>query len=149
MDSNNVNLFDRLMNKFKDNNYKLTSQRKDILDVLTDNKGQHFSAEELYEEVKKINPDIGLATVYRTLELMCQLGIVHQLDFESTYKSYELNLEGDHHHHLICIDCGRIIEFNDKALEGFEEKLEIEYDFNILDHRIKFYGYCSQCKKNK
>lgn len=137
------------MEKFRDNNYKLTSQRQNILDVLMKNFGEHFSAEELYEKVKEINPDIGLATVYRTLELMCQLGIAHQLDFDSTYKRYELTPEGQHHHHLICIECGKIIEFNDKVLEGFEEKLENEYQFDIVEHRIKFYGRCNQCKLNK
>ena len=135
--------------KFRDNNYKLTSQRQDILDVLLNNFGEHFSAEELYAEVKKINPDIGLATVYRTLELMCQLGIAHQLDFDSNYKRYELNLEGGHHHHLICIDCGRIIEFNDQDLEDFEKRLEEDYQFRIIEHRIKFYGQCKECKKRE
>lgn len=135
--------------KFRDNNYKLTSQRQDILDVLLNNFGEHFSAEELYEKVRKINPDIGLATVYRTLELMCQLGITHQVDFDSTYKRYEISLEGQHHHHLICIDCGKIIEFNDRVLEGFERKLEDEYQFEIVEHRIKFYGLCNKCKLNR
>lgn len=134
---------------FKDNNYKLTAQRKDILDVLIDNSGKHYSAEELYEEVKRINPDIGLATVYRTLELMCQLGIAHQLDFDYNFKRYELNLEGEHHHHLICIDCGKIIEFNDQDLEDFEKRLEEDYQFRIIEHRIKFYGQCKECKKRE
>lgn len=139
-------LFKRFANKFRENNYKLTSQRKDILEVLINNPDQHFSAEELYEEVKNINPDLGLATVYRTLELMCQLNITHRLDFDSTYKRYELNLEGHHHHHLICLECGKIIEFNDSVLEVFEQNLEKEYCFKIMDHRIKFYGKCSDCK---
>ncbi|MEJ6950051.1 Fur family transcriptional regulator [Natronospora cellulosivora (SeqCode)] len=140
------NIFEKMVDRFKNNNYKLTSQRKDILDVIIQNPEKHFSAEELYEEVKSINPDIGLATVYRTLELMCKLKIIHQLDFDNTYKRYELNLEGKHHHHLICLDCGKIIEFNDQVLESFEKNLQEEYDFNIIDHRIKFYGHCKTCK---
>lgn len=143
---NKDNLFQKFSDRFREKNYKLTSQRKDILEVLLNNPEQHYSAEELYEEVKNINPDIGLATVYRTLELMCRLNITHRLDFDSTYKRYELNLEGHHHHHLICLECGKIIEFNDNVLEDFEGHLEKEYDFNILDHRIKFYGKCSKCK---
>ncbi|MFW6282131.1 MAG: Fur family transcriptional regulator [bacterium] len=139
-------LFEKMVNKFKENNYKLTSQRKDILDVIIKNPDKHFSAEELYEEVKNINPDIGLATVYRTLELMCNLKLIHQLDFDNAYKRYELNLEGRHHHHLICLECGKIIEFSDQALESFEKNLQEDYDFNIVDHRIKFYGQCSNCK---
>ncbi|HOA40671.1 MAG: Fur family transcriptional regulator [Halanaerobiales bacterium] len=146
MGTKDKNLLERFTDMFRDNNYKLTAQRRDILDVLIDNSGKHFSAEELYAEVKKINPDIGLATVYRTLELMCQLGIAHQLDFDSNYKRYELNLEGGHHHHLICIDCGRIIEFNDQDLEDFEKRLEVDYEFRILDHHIKVYGQCKECQ---
>ena len=140
-------LMERYENVFRDNNYKLTAQRRDILDVLVGNSGKHFSAEELYAEVKKINPDIGLATVYRTLELMCQLGIAHQLDFDTNYKRYELNLEGDHHHHLICVDCGKIVEFTDQDMEDFEKRLEKDYDFRIIDHNIKVFGYCKKCRE--
>ena len=140
-------LFNKFAAKFRENKFKLTSQRKNILDVLINNSDQHYSAEELYEKVRNFNPDIGLATVYRTLELMCRLNITHRLDFDSTYKRYELNLEGHHHHHLICIECGSIIEFNDNVLEDFEHNLEEEYNFNIMDHRIKFYGTCQKCKK--
>lgn len=142
-------LFEKFAKRFSENNFKLTIQRKDILQVLLENPDKHYNAEELFEEVKKINPDVGLATIYRTLELMCELGITHQLDFDSKYKRYELNLEGGHHHHLICIDCGKIIEFNDQALEDFENNLEDEYDFKIFNHRIKFYGYCSDCRQDK
>jgi len=139
-------LLERYANRFRDNNYKLTAQRRDILDVLIDNSGKHYSAEELYAEVKKINPDIGLATVYRTLELMCQLGIAHQLDFDSNYKRYELSLEGEHHHHLICVECGKIVEFTDEDMEDFEKRLEKDYDFRIIDHNIKVFGYCKECQ---
>lgn len=141
-------LFKKLVNRLGENNYKLTPQRKDILSVLIANSDKHFSAEELYNEVKKVNPDVGLATIYRSLELLCSLGITHQHDFDNNYKRYELNLEGHHHHHLICINCGKIIEFNDDVLEEFENNLTKGYDFEIINHRIKFYGVCSECKNN-
>lgn len=141
------NLIEKLSNRLSENNYKLTTQRRDILDVLISNAGKHFSAEELYQEVKKINPDVGLATIYRSLEIFCDLNIVHQHDFDKKYKRYELNLEDHHHHHLICIKCGKIIEFNDDVLESFETSLEEEYQFDIHDHRIKFYGICRECSK--
>ncbi|MFI5358525.1 MAG: Fur family transcriptional regulator [Halanaerobiales bacterium] len=146
MGAKDEKLLERYANRFRDNNYKLTAQRRDILDVLIDNSGKHYSAEELYAEVKKINPDIGLATVYRTLELMCQLGIAHQLDFDSNYKRYELSLEGEHHHHLICVECGKIVEFTDEDMEDFEKRLEKDYDFRIIDHNIKVFGYCKECQ---
>lgn len=138
---------EKLTDKLSSNNYKLTSQRKDILKVLLKNSNRHLSAEELYVEVKKINPDVGLATIYRSLEIFSEIGIVHQLDFDKNFKRYELNLEGKHHHHLICNKCGKIIEFNDEVLEKFEKNLEKDYNFRIYDHRIKFFGVCEECSR--
>mgnify|MGYP006299431999 CR=1 FL=1 len=138
-------LLEKFKNKLSANNYKLTKQREDILKVFIDNKNNHYSAEELFDEVKKINPDVGLATIYRSLELFSDLNIIHQLDFDNNYKRYELNIKGNHHHHLICVNCGKITEFNDKELESFEERLEENYNFKIVNHRIKFYGFCDKC----
>ncbi len=134
-------------NKLSTNGYKLTLQRRDIISVLLENKDKHFSADELFTEVKKINKDVGLATIYRSLELFCKLRITRQLDFDSPYKYYEIKIEGDHHHHFICVECGKIIEFDDKMMGKFEKSLEKEYNFKILDHRIKFYGLCNECEK--
>ena len=129
------------------NNYKLTSQRKQILKVLLDNQGEHLSAEDIYEILKEDNPGIGLATVYRTLELFCELGLVQQLDFDEERKRYEVEGEGAHHHHLICLNCNQIIEFNDEILEEFEQDLQQEYNFEVTEHKMKFYGYCEECRE--
>lgn len=143
-------LLEKFKNKLSSHNYKLTEQRKDILKVLIRERNRHFSADDLYTEVKRINPDVGLATIYRNLELFCRLGITYQLDFDSSFKYYELNVdEKHHHHHLVCMQCGRIIEFNDEVLEEFEEKLEDEHSFDIVEHRIKFYGICRQCREGE
>ncbi len=142
-------LFNKFQKKLSSHNYKLTSQRRDILKVLIENQDKHFNAETLLAKVKEINPDIGLATIYRNLELFCRLGITEQLDFDSPHKHYELNIEENHHHHLICMKCGKIIEFNDQALEDFEKSLEEEYDFNIVEHRLKFYGICQECSQEE
>ncbi|TDX48951.1 Fur family transcriptional regulator [Orenia marismortui] len=128
------------------NNYKLTSQRKLILDILLNNEGEHLSAEEVYNIVKKEDPGIGLATVYRTLELFCELGITQQLNFDDNCRRYELDTGEDHHHHLVCSKCGKVTEFNDKILEEFEKDLQIKHKFKVTDHRIKFYGYCEECQ---
>ncbi len=142
-----------LIKKYKrllsQNNYKLTPQRNDILKVLIENKETHFSADRLYKEVQKINPDIGLATIYRNLEIFSELNIVHKLEFESDYKHYELvDMDKEHHHHLICLNCNKILEFSDEDLEKFEKRLEKEYSFLTIDHHIKFYGYCNECHIN-
>ncbi len=142
-----MNLMEKFKNKLSAHSYRLTSQRESILKVFIMNQGKHFNAEELLSEVKKINPDLGLATIYRNLELFCTLGITHQLDFNNTYKYYELNLQEKHHHHFVCKECGKIIEFNDQVLGEFEDRLEQEYNFQIFDHRIKFFGICQNCSK--
>ncbi|MBM7556137.1 Fur family transcriptional regulator [Halanaerobacter jeridensis] len=136
-----------LKNILAANNYKLTSQRKQILKVLLDSQGEHLSAEDIYEILKEDNPGIGLATVYRTLELFCELGLVQELDFDEERKRYEVEGEGAHHHHLICLNCNKIIEFNDEILEDFEQNLQQEYNFEVTEHKMKFYGYCKDCKE--
>jgi len=132
--------------KLSVNNYKMTSQRKLILKIIMNNEGKHLSAEEIYAKVKEANPGIGLATVYRTLELFSELGVIHQLNFDDNCRRYELDHGEDHHHHLICVKCGEITEFNDYILEEFEEDIEKEHNFIVSDHRIKFYGYCENCQ---
>ncbi|MGM0437127.1 MAG: Fur family transcriptional regulator [Bacillota bacterium] len=141
------NLYEKYRNILSSNNYKLTSQREDILKVLIENQKQHFRADTLLKKVKEINPDVGLATIYRNLELFCKLDITSELDFDSSYKYYELNLDENHHHHLVCINCDKIIEFNDEVLERFEKKIEDKYNFEIVNHQIKFYGICKDCSE--
>ena len=139
--------FENFKNILIENNYRLTQQREEILKVFLKYKEKHFNAEQLLDILKKRDENIGLATVYRNLELFHRLGILKQLDFNDAYKYYELNLVEKHHHHLICINCDKIIEFSDEALVDFEKKLEKEYDFDIKDHIIKFYGICKECSK--
>jgi Fur family ferric uptake transcriptional regulator len=139
--------FDRFKKILLENDYRLTTQRKEILRVFLKHKEKHFNAEQLSDILKNRDSNIGLATIYRNLELFHRLGILKQLDFNDAFKYYELNLIEKHHHHLICINCDKIIEFNDEALINFEKQIENEYDFEIRDHIIKFYGVCKNCKQ--
>ena len=139
--------FDRFKKILLENDYRLTTQRKEILKVFLKHKEKHFNAEQLSDILKNRDSNIGLATIYRNLELFHRLGILKQLDFNDAFKYYELNLIEKHHHHLICINCDKIIEFNDEALINFEKQIEKEYDFEIRDHIIKFYGVCKNCKQ--
>ncbi|SJZ86607.1 Fur family transcriptional regulator [Selenihalanaerobacter shriftii] len=136
----------KVKNKLAANNYKMTSQREIILESMIKNSGQHLSAEEIYTDVKEKDSGIGLATVYRTLELFSDLGVIHQLNFDDNCRRYELDQGGEHHHHLVCSNCGKITEFNDEILEEFEDDIQKEHNFNVTDHRIKFYGYCEDCQ---
>lgn len=130
-------------------NFKLTTQRRLILKILLENLHDHPSAEEIYQLVRDQNPRVGLATVYRTLELFCELGILHELNFDNNCRRYELEQGDHHHHHLICLKCNKIVEFNDYILKDLEGDIQSRYDFDVVDHRIKFYGYCSDCKSSR
>jgi Fur family ferric uptake transcriptional regulator len=141
------NLKDKFKRKLAENNYKLTKQREIILETILENKNWHFTAEELFAAVKKKDRDIGMATIYRTLELMQNLDIVHVLDFNDDSRKYELYLEAAHHHHLICKSCGKLVEFSDQDINYFESELEEKYDFQITEHKLRFYGYCNDCKQ--
>lgn len=141
--------FETLKEKLKEKGYKLTPQRKAILDVVMANQGKHLSTEEIYDIVRRDCPDIGLATVYRTLLLLSDLDVLSKMNLDDGCVRYELNIhEDDHqHHHLICSNCGDILEVVDDLLEDLETRIEAEFDFQIKDHKLKFYGICSKCKK--
>ncbi|MBU5426703.1 transcriptional repressor [Tissierella pigra] len=134
--------------KLQNEGYKLTTQRRAILNVMIDNSEEHLSPEEVYNIVKKEYPDLGIATVYRTLQLFEKLNIICKLNFDDGCSRYELSTdsEGHHHHHLICLSCGKVIEVKLDLLEALEEEIEKEGQFTIVDHNVKFYGHCSECK---
>lgn len=133
-----------LQQKFS-RHYKLTKQREIIFNTLKDAADHHLSAEDIYEIVRRDNPDIGLATIYRTLELLSRLEILQKLDFGDGRQRYELC--GDRPHpHLICMCCGKVFEMNETILDKLSAALEDVKDFRILDYRLYFYGYCKICR---
>lgn len=129
--------------------FKLTPQREAIVNVLLDNEKEHLSVEEVYMLVKNSYPHLGLATVYRTLELLCELHIVEKMNFGDGVARYDLR-GSDHshmHHHLICSVCGRLEEIKDDWLVELERRVESEYGFNVTDHRLDFKGTYGTCKR--
>jgi Fur family ferric uptake transcriptional regulator len=139
---------EKLKLNLKDKGYKLTPQRRAIVDIIIQNEGSHLTTEELYDLVKVECPEIGLATVYRTVQLLEELGVVSKLDLNDGCYRYELIHEDENHqhHHLICSDCGRVIEVQGDLLEVLEHDIESKYDFQIKNHSVKFFGICSHCK---
>lgn len=129
--------------------YRLTPQREAVVRSLIEHKQSHLSAEDLYQVSKGIRPDIGLATVYRTLEILEKLNIVYKLEYGDGQSRYELNLhdEEHYHHHLICVKCGNISEFNDDLLEEIESRVTKEANFQVTDHCLRFFGVCAKCQK--
>lgn len=131
--------------------YKLTTQRRVVYEILVEQENSHLCPEEIFEFVKNKYPEIGLATIYRTLQLFEEIGIVYKINFNDGCYRYELNAqnkdEKHRHHHLICKKCGKIIEVKEDLLNSLEEVIEKQYDFEIHNHSLKFTGVCSQCKK--
>ena len=136
-----------LKENLKEKGYKLTPQRRAILDIIIEKEGQHLTAEEIYDDVKKRCPDIGLATVYRTVLLLEEVNVIYKLDLNDGCSRYELvhSDEEHRHHHLVCNKCKRVYEVQDDLLEELEERIEKTYKFKILDHSVKFFGICSEC----
>jgi len=126
--------------------YKLTSQRRAIVELLEKKQGCHLTAEEIFMEVKQLEPHIGLATVYRTLELLVTLDILRRSSFDDGKYRYEF-CEDDrhHHHHFICLVCGGIDEIGDDDLQSLESSLE-KRGYQVVDHSLKLYGYCPPCQ---
>jgi len=139
--------------KLKNAGFRLTLPRQIILNVLNTTP-KHLSAEEIFLLVHKKYAGIGLATVYRTLDLLTDMNLISKFDFGDGRSRYELigrSPEG-YHHHLVCVGCGRIVNFSGFAERerSFIQKLEIElsqrYKFKIDSHRIYFYGACKECQ---
>ncbi|MBR0575536.1 transcriptional repressor [Proteiniclasticum sp. BAD-10] len=141
----------KITNKLKKSGYKLTPQRQCIVDTIMANVGKHLTVEEIFDIVKVKRPEIGLATVYRTVVLMHEQGLITRLDLVDGTARYELAREDEHHthHHLVCLKCSRVIEFMDDLLDPLEEEIGRRYEFKVLDHSLKFYGICNECAKEE
>lgn len=124
---------------------KLTPQRRRIVDrALTEPK--HFSAEKLLADLRREDPTTSKATVYRTLALLTEAGLLDAVDFERGYKLYERAHGGDHHDHLICTECDTIVEFHDEKIEEAQSHVARAHDFEVLWHTHKLYGRCKDCR---
>ena len=140
--------------RIKNCGFRLTAPRQAIIDVLEKSE-DHLSAEDIYMKVHPTNRDIGLTTIYRTLDLLEETGIVSKFDFGHGRAKYELSEEyGDkkHHHHLLCMKCRKIIDYSNFFVEELEYikkatiGLKKKYNFEICNHMINFYGICPECK---
>jgi len=136
---------DQIRSRLEDHGYRLTPQRMRIVEAVLAEEDKHLSADDIYTILWENHPEIGIATVYRTLEILRELGIVNQLTFEEGVSRYEYSAR-EHHHHLVCLKCGKVIEFSNDELERLEQKLARKYDFQIVGHHLKLYGYCSLCQ---
>lgn len=133
---------------------KVTNQRLLILETLARSEDRHLTVEEIYDSVKEQCPGIGLATVYRNIQLLLSLNLIESISLGDGCARYEIGkLQADikehRHHHLICKECGKVISFRDDLLEELEEKIHRTVSFQVMDHEVKLYGYCKDCLKKR
>ena len=143
-----------LKEKLRKKGLKVTHQRILVLSVLEQNSGRHMTAEDIYELVSEDYPEIGLATVYRTLQLLWEMQLVDRLNLDDGCVRYEIGhlLLGDarhNHHHLICRTCNKVIPFDDDLLDDLERYIEDATGFHVLDHELKFYGLSRECMEKQ
>ncbi|GLY09862.1 Fur family transcriptional regulator [Bacillus badius] len=140
---------ERIKKQLHSASYKLTPQREATVRVLLEHEEDHLSAEDVYLLVKEKAPEIGLATVYRTLELLNELKVVDKINFGDGVSRYDLRQEGaaHFHHHLVCIECGAVDEIQEDLLEDVEKVVERDWKFQVKDHRLTFHGICWRCQE--
>lgn len=134
----------KLASVLNENGYKLTSQRRTVLKTISDSYA-HMTPADVYEQARQDNPKVGLVTVYRTLELLSDLGLICRVHREGRSRSYTLAPSG-HHHHMICTQCGAVTDFTACNLNELENKLSRDTGFQIEGHVLEFSGRCRNCQ---
>jgi len=137
-----------LLEHLKSKNRKQSKQRGEILGVVLKSP-RHLTANELYREVQKNNSAIGFATVYRTLKLLCEAGICREMALEDGVTRYERQQGHEHHDHLVCTKCGKVVEVVDQTIENHQERLFKKYGFHPERHRMELYGTCKACTRKR
>ncbi len=124
---------------------KVTLPRVKILQILENSQDRHLSAEDVYKALLEAGEDVGLATVYRVLTQFESAGLVERHNFEGGHSVFEMN-EGEHHDHLVCVKCGKVLEFVDATIEQKQEDIAKANGFRMTDHNLIIYGECQRCQ---
>lgn len=135
----------------KSKGLKVTNQRIAVLEVLQSGTDRHLTAEEIFDLVREKHPDIGLATVYRTIQLLVDMKLIEKLSLDDGFIRYEIDKDtdtGHRHHHLVCLGCGKVICFQKDLVTSLETEIAKSLDFYVKDHELKVYGYCKNCEEN-
>ena len=130
---------------------KVTNQRMIVLDIIASHPAEHLTAEEIYDLAKVNSPEIGLATIYRTVQVLLELRVIEKVTFDDGFARYELNGEeagsGHRHHHAICTQCGKVYSLETDLLDTLEKQVFESLGFEVTDHEVKLYGLCSACRR--
>lgn len=127
---------------------RFTKQREALLDVVFATH-RHFSAEDLHRELERSGHRISIATIYRSISLLVDSGLVQGLDVGNGRVLYEHTLDHEHHDHMVCLDCGTITEFVSPEIEALQEKAAAEHRFTVTAHSLKLFGYCNNCNRKQ
>jgi Fur family ferric uptake transcriptional regulator len=142
--------------RFRGSGSRWTAPREAILNLLS-RTSKHLSAKEIYQSLFRIYPGIGLTTVYRTLDILERMGYLNKIPLGTGENKYELitGSEEKHHHHLICTQCGKVIDYTDfvdeelELIKKTEQRLKKKHGFKITDHNFEFYGICKECQERR
>lgn len=134
--------------KLKSMGYKLTSQRRLVIEIFEESP-YHFTAQEIFDRVKEKSSNINFSTIYRNLELLCKLNIICKLNISSGISHFELMDTEHHHHHLICINCGDMERVDICPYNQLNKSKLEELGFVPTEHKFEIYGYCKNCSPDK
>jgi len=132
----------------KSRGYRVTPQREAVFEVLRENEGVPLDPEAVYELTRERYEGIGIATVYRTLELFCDLGVVLRVHLHENSQHYEINT-GRRHHHMVCVSCGSVEEFEGCLVGEIEQSIRENSDFLVTSHCLSLFGYCPACLSSR
>lgn len=142
---------EKVKDLLREKGLKVTSQRLMVLNILTAHGDEHLTVEEIYDLAKEESPEIGLATIYRTVQVLLELHVIEKVTFDDGFARYELNGEetgsGHRHHHAICTQCGKVYSLETDLLDTLEKQVFESLGFEVTDHEVKLYGLCSACRR--
>lgn len=125
---------------------KITLPRLKVLEIFTQSKDRHLSAETVYQRLLHQQQDVSLATVYRVLTQFETAGLLIRHNFSDGHATFELD-GGEHHDHLVCIKCHSVTEFVDEVIENHQKQIAAKTNFELTDHKLTLYGICGACRK--
>jgi Fur family ferric uptake transcriptional regulator len=128
----------------KEQRLKTSKKRTSVINYFLE-EDRHFTVEELYNEIKKVNPQISYATVYRALKLLTNMELARICQFKGKETRFEPRHRSEHHDHLICSKCGQIIEFSHDEIEKLQRKVAASHRFKVESHKLELYGLCEKC----
>jgi Fe2+ or Zn2+ uptake regulation protein len=139
---------EEILQSLRDTGCKLTPQRRMLIESLLGAGDREMTADDIYQQIRAVYPDVGLDTVYRNLRLLVKLGAVHEVKLPGRLAQYSLNREA-HQHGLICLECGKEVPLKQCPIKELEALARDEHGFVISSHRIELFGYCSECSEGR